>query len=115
MGSNTNAVTDFDSCDGAAYFHSTTDDLVANAQWERRLTPSTGNTYAKRSVGKRLTKTKQESSTVDIRAANTAGINSDINISVLKLLELELFFMEGLPSRKLSVNDHSNDRKAYFL
>lgn len=96
--SNTNAITDFNSCDGAAYFHSTTDDFVANAQWKRRLAPAASNTYAKRSVGERLTKIEQESSTVDIGAANTAGINSDIDVSVLKLLELELFLMEGLPS-----------------
>jgi len=71
LSTNTNAVADFDVLDLVTDLDRTADNLVADAERERCLAPSTGDG-------------------VNIGAANTAGVNGNVDVFILKRLELEL-------------------------
>jgi hypothetical protein len=72
LSSNTNAVSNLDLGDLAANLDGLADDLVSNAERKGNIfSPSSG--YG-----------------VDIRGADTASINGDVNIIILELLERKL-------------------------
>ena len=79
LGANTNAIADLDILDSATNFHSASDDFVANAQRERDLAPSAGDG-------------------MNVRATDAASVDGNIDVVLLKLLQLKLLLGERLPS-----------------
>lgn len=78
LGTNTDTVADLDGLDILSDLDSTANNLVTDAEWEWGTTPTTGDG-------------------VDVRSADTACINGNINVAVLEWLKLELLLVEGAP------------------
>ena len=78
LGTDTNAVADLDSRHVLANFDCRSNDFVANAERKWHFAPAA-------------------SDRVDIATANTARLNGNVNVAILKLLQLELSLLEVLP------------------
>lgn len=72
LSTNSYAVTNFDVLYCFADSDGSADNFVANTDWKRGFTPPTGDG-------------------VDIAAADTTGINCNVNVVILERLEFELF------------------------
>lgn len=71
LGTNTNTVSNLDGCHLVADFDGLTDDFVTDADWERAIAPTA-------------------SDGMDIRAADSAALNLDVDITIFELLWFEL-------------------------
>lgn len=71
LSSNTNTVSNLDGCHLIADLDSLADDFVTDADWERAFAPTA-------------------SDCMDIRAADAAALNLDVDVTVFKVLGFEL-------------------------
>ena len=77
LGTNTNTVSNLDGGHLVADFHGLTDDFVTDADWERAFAPTA-------------------SDGMDIRAADSAALNFDVDITFFELLGFELGMQSGV-------------------
>ena len=89
LGTNTNTVSNLDGCHLVADFDGLTDDFVTDADWERAIAPTT-------------------SDGMDIRAADSAALNFDVDVSIFELLwfELEIRLVIGRSEASDSIANH---------
>ncbi len=71
LSTDANTVTDFAGCHSISDFYGFTNDLVADADWQRRVTPASINC-------------------MDIRTADTAALDLDIDVVFAEFLGFEL-------------------------
>lgn len=77
LSANTHTVSNLDGCHLITYFDSLADDFVTDANWEGAITPTASNG-------------------MDIRAANSAALNFDVDVTVFKLLRFKLGSRSGM-------------------
>ena len=77
LSANTHPVSNLDSRHLVANFDSLADNFVTDADWKRAVTPTA-------------------SDSMDIRAADTAALNFDVDITVFKFLRFELGVWSGV-------------------
>ena len=81
LGTNSNAISNFDGGHLVADFDSLANDFMTNADWEGAITPTAIDC-------------------VDIGAADPAAFNLDVDITVFELLRFELILLSGMGSCK---------------
>ncbi len=77
LSTNTNTVSNLDRCYLVTDFDSFADNFMSNADWERAIAPAA-------------------SDGMDIRAADSAAFNFDVDVTVFELLRFELEMWSGI-------------------
>lgn len=78
LSAHTNAVSNLDCCHLVADFDSLADDFMADADWKGAITPTA-------------------SDGMNVRAADSAALNFDVDITVFELLRFEFLLLKVTP------------------